>query len=237
MIVWYKIALCTKWHVKSYFYCQSYSCHKYWLYFRPYQAISKIWLSKSAEQVTQLVFLWWKPVEPIFVASVSVLSVSPAVCTVSVAGFPHSQRRFLRALTVHTAAKPVEPVLEPVEPVLVRWTAVASSFFSSPSFFHSLPIHFLLPSSPSPFLSLSHSHHSPNPFWAIKSLGVCWRFVPLGLLHQLPHFRWDFCGWIVRSRYCLISSCFYSISHRSWLSCVSFQGYYVVGDLFSNTIS
>jgi hypothetical protein len=160
-----------------------------------------------------------------FVASVSALSVSPAVCTVSfadcavsVADFLRSQRRFLRAFTVHTAAKPV----------LVRWPAAASSFFSSPSFFHSLPVHFLLLPSPSLFLSLSHSHHTPNPFRSIKSLRslleICSSRPPPSTPSSLLGFLW-----LNRQiELLLIFSCFYSIYHHSWLSCVSFQGYYVV---------
>jgi hypothetical protein len=145
--------------------------------------------------------------------SVVVCTVSLADCAVSLAGIPRSQHLFLRALTVHTAAKPVEPVLQPVEPVLGSLTSRHSSFFSSPSLLSLLTRSFLTAAVAYTFpLSLSHSPHSPKCICTIKSLGGCWRFVPLGFLHQLPHFRWDFYGSIFRSRYYLISSCFYSIS-------------------------
>jgi hypothetical protein len=78
-------------------------------------------------------------------------------------------------------------------------------------------------------LSPSLSHTTLQiPFEPSNPWGACWRLVPLGLLHQLLPLCWDFCGWIDRSRYCLISPFFDSIQHRSWLSCVSFQGYCVV---------
>jgi hypothetical protein len=147
--------------------------------------------------------------QPFFAASASALSVSAAVCAVSLAdcavslaGIPRSQHLFLRVLTVHTAGKPVGSADQP--PLLLFLLPFPS--------FTSLPVHFLQQPSPTLFLSLTHSHHTPKPICAIKSLGVCWSFVPLGFLHQLPHFHWDFYGSIFRSRYYLISSCFYSIS-------------------------
>jgi hypothetical protein len=68
---------------------------------------------------------------------------------------------------------------------------------AEPKFFLSLPLTFT--TNQSPFM--------PSNLWELVG-----RFVPLGFLHHLPHFRWNFCGSIFRSRYYLISSCFYSIS-------------------------
>ena len=108
------------------------------------------------------------------------------------------------------------------------WPAAASPFLPSPSLFLSLPFHLLQPLTPSPFslpLTQPTLQIPPKPS---NLCGVCWRLDPLGLLHHLLPLRWDFCGWFDRSRYCLISPFFDSIQHRSWLSCVSFQGYCVV---------
>jgi hypothetical protein len=83
-----------------------------------------------------------------------------------VAGFPRSQRRFLRAFTVHAAAKPVEPVSEPVEPVLVRLTSRRLLLFLLPFLLSLFTLSFVTAVVAFTFpLSLSHTltPHSKSP--------------------------------------------------------------------------
>jgi hypothetical protein len=138
--------------------------------------------------------------------SAAVCVVSLADCAVSLAENPRSQQLFLRAFTAQSDAKPVEPVLGLL-------TSRRRPFFSSP-FLLSLLTHSLLPAvEPTFFLSLPLTFTTnQSPFVSSNLWELVGRFVPLGFLHHLPHFRWNFCGSIFRSRYYLISSCFYSIS-------------------------
>jgi hypothetical protein len=131
--------------------------------------------------------------------SAAVCAVSLAVCAVSLAENPRSQQLFLRAFTAHSDAGVL--------------TSRRRPFFSSP-FLLSLLTHSLLPAAePTFFLSLPLTFTTnQSPFVPSNPWELVGRFVPLGFLHHLPHFRWNFCGSIFRSRYYLISSCFYSIS-------------------------
>jgi hypothetical protein len=142
-----------------------------------------------------------------------VLSVSAAVSAISLrrqsrrlrcqSGRNSAQSHlFLRAFTAHSDAKPVgsadQPTPPPFSPPLPPFTSYP--FISSSRrclLFSSLPLTFT--TNQSPFV--------PSNPWEFVG-----RFVPLDFLHQLPHFRWNFCGSIFRSRHYLISSSFYSIS-------------------------
>jgi hypothetical protein len=124
-----------------------------------------------------------------------VLSVSAAVCAISLADYavslaenPRSQQLFLRAFTAQSDAKSIEPVLGLL-------TSQRRPFFSSP-FLLSPLTHSLLPAvEPMFFLSLpltfttNQSSFVPSNRWEFVG-----RSVPLGFLLQLPHFHWNFCG-------------------------------------------
>jgi hypothetical protein len=94
--------------------------------------------------------------------SQTVLSVWQVFCAVNVV---------FCAFTVHAAAKPVEPVSEPVELVLVRLTSRRRLLFLLPFPLSLFTLSFVTVVVAFIFsLSLSHSHHTLNPFRAIKSL-------------------------------------------------------------------
>jgi hypothetical protein len=86
--------------------------------------------------------------------------------------FSTQSTSFSACFTVHAAAKPVEPVSEPVEPVLVRLTSRRLLLFLLPFLLSLFTLSFVTAVVAFTFpLSFSHSHHTPNPFRAIKSLG------------------------------------------------------------------
>jgi hypothetical protein len=84
--------------------------------------------------------------------------------------FSAQSTSFSTRFTVHAAVKPVEPVSEPV---LVRLTSRRLLLFLLPFLISLFTLSFVTADVAFTFplsLSLSHSHHTPNPFRAVKSL-------------------------------------------------------------------